>query len=289
MLFASWIGGIACGGAVPLLHPAHTLPQGTITVGSGVVNQVALGAASRTIDNGKAAASAEGVAHDGEQAFVEGALIDHALSPGLSPWVGARLGLGSQYEAGMTYTGRSLRLDARHAFEQKKTALSIGLGLSAALMGSDPGSLEMVPASGDERIRSSGYDFSATGWGIDLPLLWGVRSSGHLFELWTGTRLGYERVFGNVILLDRAEPQADELSEPAHEYAEASVGRLYAEALVGLSVGVPPAFVRFEIGAGVHRMGGKLNLGGYPGDSKFREFDSTAGSLSTAGALVLEF
>ena len=58
--------------------------------------------------------------------------MDALLGPGISPWVSARVGLPHANEAGLTYTGRSLRLDGRHAFSLGGAwALSLGLGASA--------------------------------------------------------------------------------------------------------------------------------------------------------------
>ena len=51
-----------------------------------------------------------------------------AVAPGVAPWVSARFGLPASNEAGLAYTGRGFRLDARHVFNRNRVAFSIGAG-----------------------------------------------------------------------------------------------------------------------------------------------------------------
>src|SRR5687768_4674716 len=86
-----------CGGGAPLFYPAHPLQEGELAVAAGFSGQIVV--APETLP---------GIS-------VEPALEDGATSPGLAPYVGGRLGLGSGFEGGIAYTGRSARADARYA------------------------------------------------------------------------------------------------------------------------------------------------------------------------------
>jgi len=87
---------VGCGGGAPLLHGVQAVPRNTVTVGAGFSGAVL-----------PLEASGEGDASDRQQ------LKTAAVSPGLAPWVGARLGVGGGYDLGLTYTGRLARFDAR--------------------------------------------------------------------------------------------------------------------------------------------------------------------------------
>jgi hypothetical protein len=89
----------------------------------------------------------------------QAAAID-ALAPSVAPWVNARVGIGGDNEAGLTYTGRAVRLDIRHAFEDDDIALSMGAGASAVLRGREEqrdqtGTVTRAPWGFDRRRFSS--------------------------------------------------------------------------------------------------------------------------------------
>lgn len=150
---------------MPLLHPAHVLKPGAVMATAGASGEVL------------AAVSNEAVTPEAQP------LVRLGLAPAVSPAISARMGLEGGNEAGLTYLGRSVRLDARHAFEGPKTALSIGLGASA-IMAQRPGQLDQ--------------DGSVYGGGADVPILFGVRTSADLFALWTGPRVGFDLLSGQL-------------------------------------------------------------------------------------------
>src|SRR5687767_13767804 len=115
------------------------------------------------------------------------------MAPGVAPYLAARAGLGNHNEAGLTYTARSLRLDARHAFEWPKVALSVGVVAIGALprVGDRPGENAGAPRSAFG-LRSAEL-VSPRGYGLELPVLFGYRSSADVVKLWTGLRAGFER------------------------------------------------------------------------------------------------
>ncbi|WP_438016447.1 hypothetical protein WMF18_37390 [Sorangium sp. So ce315] len=180
-----WAAGLlaiacaGCHGGGPLLHPAHVLRPGTVSLGGGVSGEMLIA--------GAVAAPPDAGASAGPAATEDAArrkLSEIAVAPGVAPWVSGRVGIEGDNEAGLTYTGRALRLDGRHAFSLgEATALSVGLGASALFAGG-PG--------------SEGSDVH--GAGIDVPVLLGFRSDADLYALWFGPRLGLELLGGEVRL-----------------------------------------------------------------------------------------
>ncbi|WP_437688283.1 hypothetical protein [Sorangium sp. So ce176] len=178
--WAAWLLASACAGCHgggPLLHPAHALRPGTVSFGGGLSGEMVVAGAT----------TAPPDASPGGPAAAEGAarrkLSEIAVAPGVAPWASARVGIEGDNEAGLTYTGRALRLDGRHAFPIGEAALSVGLG-AAALFAGGPG--------------SEGSD--VLGAGIDVPVLLGFRSDADLYALWFGPRLGLDLLGGQVRL-----------------------------------------------------------------------------------------
>src|SRR5580698_9641741 len=128
-----------CGGGMPLLHPAQTLRLGDVRALAGFSSNVAVGELSSATRNAvNQAAANPNEPTPGNVTYAEGALVAASIGPGLAPIAGARVGVGSQSEAGLVYTGRAVRADIRHSFELSDTwALSVGAGGSAALYGRD--------------------------------------------------------------------------------------------------------------------------------------------------------
>ncbi len=58
-----------------------------------------------------------------------------AIAPGIAPFVGMRVGIGDQFEGGLAYTGRTVRLDVRRSFDDGPWSLSIGVGGTGVLAG----------------------------------------------------------------------------------------------------------------------------------------------------------
>lgn len=115
-LIASALAFAGCGGGAPLLHPAHTLNPGDVAMGAGLSGRVALlpPDAPPGLDAEEAAAGLEAL----------------TVAPAIAPWVSARIGLEGANEGGLTYSGRAVRLDGRHAFGLGTPTLSVGLGAS---------------------------------------------------------------------------------------------------------------------------------------------------------------
>ena len=180
-LLAGVVGSLVvsgCAGGVPLMHPAHVLPPGNVTVGAGVAGQV--GGVSLTTSNGsKNALTAE----------------ELSVAPGVAPWANGRIGITGDNEASLTYSGRSLRLGVRHAFPLGKLHLSTELGGTAVL----------------PRTRSDDEVTQAFGGGADVPILLGWTSDAELYSLWGGPRAGFNLLSGQVLpsLVDNADPAGD--------------------------------------------------------------------------------
>ncbi|XYH96808.1 hypothetical protein ACMHYB_55045 [Sorangium sp. So ce1128] len=178
LLLASACAG--CHGGGPLLHPAHVLRPGFVSVGGGLSGEMIIAGATATPD-----ASASAGSPAASENTARRKLSEIAVAPGVAPWASARVGLEGENEAGLTYTGRAIRLDGRHAFPLGEAALSIGLGASALFSGG-PG-----PAAEASDVH---------GAGVDVPLLLGFRSDADLYAVWFGPRLGFELLGGQVRL-----------------------------------------------------------------------------------------
>lgn len=255
-LGAALLGG--CGGGGPLLHPAHTLKNGEVAFTAGTSGRFALGGlhrAERKLDD-SVAIQGGATTPDERAAFAEGAIARFAVGPGVAPFAAARVGLGQQNEAGLGWTGRAVRLDGRHAFEWRSYALSVGLAATGAL--ARPGDLpsdhvddpEGSPVGGG--LRSAKLT-SLSGYGVELPLLFGYRSDADVVQLWAGLRGGFER--------DSFEFRLVEWPDDAFG-ASGHATRFWGGGLVGFSVGLAPVEVRVEVNAAYESARGKLRLHG---------------------------
>ncbi|HEX2871465.1 MAG TPA: hypothetical protein VHP33_09420 [Polyangiaceae bacterium] len=268
----------ACGGGAPLLHPAHTLPEGDVDFAAGTSGRFALGGlrdAERALD---AAASERGGARsDAERArFVEGAIARFAVGPGVAPFVSARVGLGHHNEGGFTYTGRGVRIDGRHAFEWPNLALSIGAAASGALArpGDQPKQHVGDAPGADTGLRTASLT-SLNGYGLELPVLFGYRSSADVVKLWAGLRVGVEHDSFDVTLVESPDSAVG---------SRGSATQLWGGGLAGFSVGLAPIEVRVEVDAAYARVHGKLLT--YGGDLS----GTVAGwSLTPAMAISAKF
>src|SRR5271167_3949872 len=96
-----------CGGGMPLLHPAQTLPLGDVRALAGFSSNIAVGELASARRNAvNEAAGNPGVAPpQGDVTYAQGALVAASVGPGLAPIAGARVGIGAQAEAGLVYSG----------------------------------------------------------------------------------------------------------------------------------------------------------------------------------------
>lgn len=264
---------VGCGGGQALLHPAHAVAPQAITVGAGVGGHVVVGKLDEAIDAARRAAQQGG---SGEPTpIARGSLAQASVAPGVSPWVGARVGLGDGNDAGLTYSGRSVRLDARHAFEWGAYAVSAGAGASTLLF--NPGSSDPDRTTSSGGIR--GVDTGRMrGWALDAPVLFGWRSDADIVRLWTGARAGFERAQGDLIL--PAPSEDPDVVAVGH----AELDRWYVGGLVGLAVGVGPIWGALELTASYQRLDGSLELGSDRLDARLGGL-----SLSPAAALLTQF
>jgi hypothetical protein len=242
-----------CGGGAPLLHPAHPLPPGEISVGAGVSGQVALLPLSAP-----AGASTQNPT----------SLQNLTVSPGVAPWAAGRIGFEGSNEAGLTYSGRTLRLDGRHAFLLGKgnVAISVGLGASA-LMAERPGSDQ---ASG------------VFGGGADLPVLLGIRSTSDLYAFWFGPRGGFEILSGRTQITD---------SSAMPTLYDVSGKHFYAGLTLGARVGFRHVHLALEVNAAYHYADGSFQTSAVGMTPAGPSASSSVQQLSItpAGALVVNF
>jgi hypothetical protein len=268
----------ACGGGAALLHPAHVLGEGRVSAGAGASGQFVFGRGASAIDQGRTATNAS-TKDNAERAFVEGVVSQTALAPGLAPWVGARAGLGGSNEGGLTYTGRAVRVDARHAFGNDTVAVSIGVGASAVLM-HPPSVNELqtppVPTAG--RFAISTYNLSATGWGLDVPVLVGWRSSASIVEAWAGVRGGVERVTGSLETVEPGDTKG---------FASVAVLRGYGGGLAGAAIGFAPFSVALEIDVAYQAVSATATFPS--GTPSQRETSLNGLTIAPSGALIGKF
>jgi hypothetical protein len=268
----------ACGGAAPLLHPAHPLPPDTVSFGAGLSGQFASNAAEAIIDRGRAAAAGPFTDPATARAYAEGALTQALLGPGISPWISARVGLPYSLEAGLTYSGRALRLDGRHVIPWgDEWALSIGLGASALLLHPDSSGLDEAPDGAPSSEAEFGLD--ASGWAGDIPVLVGYQF-GNFVELWFGARAGFEHISGEL---------SSSAADPAAPRYEASGNRIWGGALTGFSLGIPPVWLRFELAGTYHHLSGNVTSPGSSPPPPFGDVSASAWTLAPSGAILGKF
>jgi hypothetical protein len=220
-----------CGGGLPLLHPVKTLPRGDVRASGGFSGNFAVGSLAAAVRNAESDPNGGGVG--GDTTYAKGALVLASVGPGLSPLVGARVGIGWESEGGLAYTGRAMRADIRRSFDlSPHWSLSIGAGGSAALYGHQNGSaLEDVSLN------------QLHGWGADVPLLVGYQSSGDLYMLWLGARGGGEHVDISDVT---SEPKTTTLGSPP---VGLSATRYWGGGLLGFAVGFRHVHVALELDA----------------------------------------
>ncbi len=250
----------ACGAGAPLLHPVHPLEKGAIAASAGASAHFAPRDAERAITT--ASDLPVDARDDDGQALVEGAIAQALSTPGLAPWLNLRVGLGGDREGGISYTGRRARGDWRQAFVFEQTAFSVGAGITGLMpdIGADPPTEPCDqpdhcpdPIVNDDRSQIPGLDTgSISGWGLDVPLLFGWRSQPALFSLWTGVRARFEDMSGE-FRFDTAQ---------GARTGRASGTRVVFQGVFGLAVGIKPIWALFEFSPAFERLSGDVNLDG---------------------------
>jgi hypothetical protein len=256
------IASVGCGGGNPLLHPAHALPAGDVRGQAGMSGRGVLGdptAAIRAAVDQSATGQVPGPGESG--AYAQAAMALSALAPGIAPYVGARVGIGAHWEAGVASTGRGARIDLRKSFEKGPWAFSAG----AALDG--------VFAGGTTSTALAGVDVgSLRGFGFDAPLIAGWRSTAGFYQVWFGARGGYQRYFIGAVT---SEPLP---GKPAPTGLEAD--RAHAGGVLGFATGFRRVHVALELEAGFEYLMGSWNS---------TSAQLTGASLTPATALWWDF
>ncbi|MEZ4226886.1 MAG: hypothetical protein R3B13_38450 [Polyangiaceae bacterium] len=266
-----------CGGGAPLLHPAHPLAPDNVSLGAGVSHNVVMGEAESQLEKAKLEANSSTSTPGRQDRVLTGALAETMTGPGLAPWVGARAGIGYDSDAGLTYTGRGARVDARHAFVDGALALSVGLGIHRRF--------ERTGGEGEEGSGTvPGVDTSdVSGAGGDLPVIVGYRSQGGLIAVYGGVRGHFEYMTGKVVLPDFNVAGATRIGD-----LEAT--KVGGSGLAGLMIGVEPVWVALEASVGLfHGSGNVTTPPDANGPNSRTNGSFTAPIVSPAGALITRF
>jgi hypothetical protein len=207
--------------------------------------------------------------------FLRGAFRNTVTAPGVAPWVGGRVGLGSNNEASLIYTGRSLRVGARHAWLWGPYALSAGGGAASVLTRQNKSN---TPGS-DDGLDPRGVDWPAAGFSLDLPLSFGWSSSAELLSAWFGARAAFTSLYGDFPFITGGQRVA----------AEADAQHLQLGGFAGLSVGVDPFWVRVELAAHWNQIWAQAELPWADAQTDTVRDSFDAFLLFPAAALVLQF
>jgi hypothetical protein len=240
-LLASLLAG--CGAGIPLLHPARTLPAGDVRAAAGLSSNFALGgfgdAERDALHDAMQNPNVPGPAGS-DPTFAKGAIVAASVGPGVAPFVAARVGIGSQAEGGLAYTGRGVRADLRRSFDLSDAwSVSLGVGGSAALYGHE------------ENSALQGVDLSSLhGWGADVPVLLGYQSEGDLYMVWIGARGGWEQVS-----IDSAVSERPLGAAPL----PLSATRFWGGPLLGFAVGFRHLHVAVEVDSAYGTVSGDFN------------------------------
>jgi hypothetical protein len=272
-LLASLLSG--CGAALPVLQPAQVLPSGHVEAAAGLSGQLGVGDVDERIAAGRDLGAA-GTAADRQEELLTASFLEAGVAPGLAPWVAAAVGLGSGNEAGLQYTGRSLRIGLRHAWTWDALALSVGAGGASVITRRNQA--EVADTSSDG-LTSSGVDWYARGFAADLPIVFGWQAPGRILGAWVGARMGFEALDGGLPFVQGASV-ADAPAQ-AHQW--------YGGGLIGASVGVAPLWVRLELSANYHDVRGEAVLDWSDVEPETLEIRTTAFTISPAAALIVEF
>lgn len=257
-----------CGGGAALLHGAHVLGEGKTSLAGGVSGNFVSGEAARELAEARSAPPAAGGAplsapEGAGDAYARGAAAVAAIGPAVAPFVAARVGLPYDTEAGLSYTGRAVRLDGRYAYQGEQLALSVGAGLSAPL-------LSRGATNGQLHGLSFAQKSGKASFGVDAPMLVGYRSPGGIVSLWAGPRVGYERL---------AAEASFGIESPARS-GELSLERVYYGGVFGLALGFRHLYGAIELDIARQSFFGEIV--GY-------EIDSSAFTVAPAAALIAKF
>jgi len=236
------------------MHGAHALSSGTTATGAGFSGTFATSGARASVDPPRAyqppSASDDTLKQDA---------LSAAMAPSVAPWVGARAGVPGDNEVGLAFTGRTMRLDARHAFESGSMAFSLGAGGNIVWRSSESNDRELL------RLRG--------GYGFDVPALFGWRSDAGVVSLWGGARGGME--FLDTEIVNRADSQPAGMPRPGLDFIHSYVG-----GVAGLAMGLRHLHVALELDVFHHW---------FSGDYEGSAVKVRGVTLTPAGALIFTF
>lgn len=228
-----------------MLHPAHTLRQGQSRFGAGTSGNFALAGAADALTVARGTQPQLAVDRPPPE-YIRGALVAAAIAPGMAPFVSGRVGVGYDTEAGLSYTGRTARIDGRYALQMGSLALSLGVGGSAIL-----GHREGTTSPQLDRLGLDGL----SGWGADVPLLFGWRATGDVFWWWLGARAGYESLRGSVTYETPGIATGDTGTAIP---GDVSGRRMWGAALTGIAVGFRHVHAGIEVQGAYHDARGTM-------------------------------
>jgi hypothetical protein len=92
---------------------------------------------------------------------------------------------------------------------------------------------------------------SLSGYGLELPVVFGYRSDADVVRAWIGVRAGFEHDTFDLALVESPDTPLG---------TTGSASRVWGGGLVGFSVGLSPIEVRVELDSAYERATGKLRL-----------------------------
>jgi hypothetical protein len=239
---------VGCGGGAPLLHPARTLDAWKVRASGGFSANFVPGSLGSELNAARAESPPPGpmVTFPKTPTYAQGALIAAVVAPGVAPYASARVGLGQQFELGLTYTGRAARVDARHAWTWNHVSLSLGAGATYLFYGDPDGaSLPNIDVN------------STQGFGLDVPVLVGWESRAGIVSLWAGARGGFDHAgISDTSGIEYPGPPSD----PAGGPSELNATRFYGGGLVGAAAGFRHVHVALEFDAAYQSISGRFFL-----------------------------
>lgn len=230
------------------MHTAHTLKAHDARFSAGMAANFAAGKPADAISTART--DGAGVGNEPSREYAQGVLSASTMAPGFSPLVAARVGLGYDTEAGVTYSGRAIRIDGRWAYQTTSHAVSFGAGASALMARKgEIGSADIA-----------GLDLQGVrGFGFDLPIIWGWRSDAELVNVWAGARGGFDKLSGEV---GYQRTSSDNVIGNVNAY------RAFGFGVVGLAIGFRHLHAAVELQGGYQYANGTLwnsqvNVGGF--------------------------
>ncbi len=218
------------------MHPAHTMLQGHARFAAGSSANFVAGNAQSAIAQARGVPPLNVPDRPSAQ-YIPGAIAVAAFAPGVAPFVAGRVGVGYGAEAGLAYTGRTARLDGRWALQDERFAGSIGVGGSAILSHRDR------TTSGElANLQLDGL----SGYGFDVPVLFGWRSSADAVWWWAGARGGYEALRGSLGYVVPAIAAGQETTVAGDIQGH----RVYASGLMGFAFGFRHVHAAVEVQGG---------------------------------------